>query len=144
MEEAINEHLMIIDALNARMRKPAPTRWRAISMPWRRKSIFLAQSGKSALLTATAAPHPAALPLFAHFPLSGFLSFPSSRFYAALPQSSPMRDDPRLRGPKVLFDANALKETVDVSTARKGDFPLQRNFLPIENPHGPHVMERQA
>ena len=26
------------------------------------------------------------------------------------------------------------KETVDVSTARKGDFPLQRNFLPIGEP----------
>lgn len=38
------------------------------------------------MLTATAAPHP-----------------------AAFPQSSPMRDDPRLRGPKVLFDANALE-----------------------------------
>ena len=26
------------------------------------------------------------------------------------------------------------KETVDVSTARKGDFPPQRNFLPIGEP----------
>lgn len=30
-------------------------------------------------------------------------------FPAAFPQSSPMRDDPRLRGPKVLFNANALE-----------------------------------
>lgn len=62
------------------------------------------------MLTATAAPHPAAPP-----PLRPLPSFRLSChslppvFYAALPQSSPMRDDPRLRGSKVLFDANALE-----------------------------------
>ena len=82
MEEAINEHLMIIDALNARMRKPAPTRWRAISMPWR-KSIFWRSPGKGGAHVDRHRRARIRRPLPPSSPTSlfpAFLSFPSSRF----------------------------------------------------------------
>lgn len=62
------------------------------------------------MLTASAAPHPAAPPASSPtslFPV--FLPFPFPRFSGGVPAIFPMRDDPRLRGPKVLFDANTLE-----------------------------------
>ncbi|MFQ8736288.1 MAG: hypothetical protein ACLSAH_09900 [Bilophila wadsworthia] len=86
MEEAINEHLMIIDALNARMRTPAPTMARHLHAV--AESIFW-RSRERRMLTASAAPHPAAPPASSPTSSFRFSAIPFPRFPAAFLQSSP-------------------------------------------------------
>lgn len=91
MEETINEHLMIIDALERKdaeacsdaMASPSPCRGG--------KAFSGAVPGKGErMLTATATPHPAAPP--ASSPTSlfpAFLSFPSPSFFGGTPAIFP-------------------------------------------------------
>lgn len=111
MEEAINEHLMIIDALE---RKDADACSDAMARHLHAvagKAFSGAVPGKGErMLTATAAPHPGGPSrLFAHFPLSGFLAIPFPPFFRRRSRNLPPCAMTRAFGPKVLFNANALE-----------------------------------
>lgn len=105
-------------------------------MPWR-KSIFWRSPGKGGAhvdrLRRAASGGPSRL--FAHFPLSGFLAIPFPPFFRRRSRNLPPCAMTRaFVAPKCFSMPMHWKETVDVSTARKGDFPPQRNFLPIGEP----------